>query len=212
MTAGLRDRLAAGELLLGGFLVLNAPLAGEVLGAAGLDWALVDMEHGATSDADLLAHLHATAASGLAGLVRVESGERPRSGRALDLGAEGIMFPRVDSAADAAAAVAHLRYPPDGDRGVATSHRAAGFGLGDTAAAMRELPLAIVQIESPTAVAAAREIAAVPGVDVLFVGPRDLRHALAAAGEPPERFDESLVQVLEAARAAGVATGIFLPS
>ena len=211
MSADLRDRLRAGEVLLGGFMVLDAPLAGEILGMAGLSWALVDLEHGAGSEASVLAHLHGAAAGGIAGLVRVETAERTRAGRALDLGADGIMFPQIHTAEAAADAVAHLRYPPDGDRGVATSHRAGRFGLGERDGGLRE-PLAIVQIESPSAVDAVEEIAAVPGIDVLFVGPRDLRHGLAAAGASEDRFDSALAEVLAAARGAGIAPGIFAPS
>jgi len=102
--------------------------------------------------------------------------------RVLDFGAHGIMFPRIDSAAEAIAAVAAMRYPPAGVRGVAFSNRAGGYGsnfrpyMAGSAALVT-----IVQIESPAAVENADAIAAVDGVDVLFIGPSDLSHAMGHA-------------------------------
>ena len=124
----LRDRLRAGEPTLGTFLNLGSPLAAEACALAGFDWLLIDLEHGAGEEA-LVGQLLAAAAHDVPALVRVESAERIRAGRALDAGAAGVMFPRIDSPEQVQAALAHLRYPPEGDRGVATYNRACGFGL-----------------------------------------------------------------------------------
>ena len=97
----LKQRVAAGEALLGTFLNLGSPLAAEVCGRAGFDWALVDLEHGAGTEAGLIPTLQALSATGTAALVRVEATERPRFARALDAGADGVMVPRVDSAEEA---------------------------------------------------------------------------------------------------------------
>src|SRR3712207_3176722 len=126
MSATLRERLLGGDTLVGTFLNLGSPLAAEACAVAGLDWVLVDLEHGGGHEAALAGQLQAAQGAGAHALVRVESLERPRAGRALDLGAEGIMFPHVDSADEAREAVRRLRYPPAGDRGVATYNRAAG--------------------------------------------------------------------------------------
>jgi 2-dehydro-3-deoxyglucarate aldolase/4-hydroxy-2-oxoheptanedioate aldolase len=132
--------------------------------------------------------------------VRVESTARPRVQRALDAGAHGVMAPRVDSADEARRVVAHMRYPPDGDRGVAHMHRARAWGLGAEAE-----PLCVIQIETRRAVEEAREIAAVDGVDVLFVGPADLGAALGTTDLP-------LDAIVDAARGAGKAAGLMTRS
>jgi 4-hydroxy-2-oxoheptanedioate aldolase len=200
--ARLKERLAAGEILVGTFLNLGSPLAAEICGRAGFDWALVDLEHGAGTEADLIPTLQALAHTGAAAIVRVEANERPRFARALDAGADGVMVPRVDSADEARAAVAAMRYAPRGSRGVAYMNRGAGWA----ADAPEREALCAIQIESAAAVEAAGSIAAVDGVDVLFVGPSDLRQAL---GGP---IDDAVDLVLAAARAAGTAAGILLRS
>lgn len=207
----LRDRMRAGEAVLGTFVNLGTPLAAEACALGGAGWLLIDLEHGGAGEDALLPQLLAAEVHGAVGLVRVETPERVRAGRVLDLGARGVMFPRIDTAEQAAAAIAHLKYPPHGDRGVATYNRACGFGL-DVAALERanDEVIGIVQIESPEAVANAAAIAAIPGVDVVFVGPRDLSHAMGIPGQVdhPE-FQAALEQVLKAADAAGIAAGIL---
>ncbi|MEA2443712.1 MAG: hypothetical protein QOJ12_1004, partial [Thermoleophilales bacterium] len=184
-----RERLAAGETLIGTFLNLGSPVAAEVCGLGGLDWALLDFEHGTVHEADLLSHVLAAEAGGVPLFVRVETAARPRIGRALDIGAAGIMVPRIDTVEQARAAISHMQYGPHGDRGVATYNRACGFGTRvEAIAEARDRTTGIIQIESTAAVAASREIAALEGVDVLFVGPGDLTHALGSFGkvEDPE--------------------------
>lgn len=209
----LRSRLRAGESLFGTFLGLASPVATEVVARAGFDWLIIDLEHGAGTESELLANLHAVGGTPTAALVRPQSGERLRIGRALDLGAHGIMVPRVDTAAEAAEAVSYMRYPPDGVRGLALSTRGAGLGAVGHAdvRAINERVLGVIQIESPSAVEHAAEIAALDGVDVLFVGPTDLSHSLGIPG----RFDapvylEALAAVVAAAEGAGKSAGILL--
>src|SRR6185369_9440189 len=135
-------------------------------------------EHGAGTEAELLAHLTAVETTGAAALVRPQSGERLRIGRALDLGAAGIVVPRLDSAAEVKEAVTFLRYPPAGQRGVALLTRGARLGSvshADVATLNKDI-VGIVQVESPGAVRDADAFAATDGVDVLFVGPADLSH------------------------------------
>lgn len=183
----LKRRLRDGETLVGCFLNLGSALTAEIMGRAGFDFAVIDLEHGSGTEADVLPQLQALEATGSGVIVRVESHERQRAHRVLDLGAEGIMFPRVDSAAEAARAVAGLRYPPEGVRGVAVANRACVFGVThrEYMAATPDTLLGVVQIESEAAVSAVDEIAAVDGVDVVFVGPMDLTQSLGIFG----RFD-----------------------
>lgn len=207
----LRARLGAGETLIGTFLNLGSPVSAEICGSVGFDWVLVDLEHGSGTEADLLAQLQALSSTPASGLVRVESHERSRFGRALDAGAAGVMAPRVDSAEEARRVVSSTRYPPAGTRGVALMNRAAGFG--SRVGALNEaddLVLVVVQIESPTAVADAKAIAAVDGVDVLFVGPSDLSHSLGCFGRfDEERYRDAVAAVASACRDAGKAAGVL---
>ena len=209
----IRARALEGETLLGVFLDLGSPLSAEICGRAGYDWVLIDLEHGAATEASLLAHLHAVGVTPAAALVRPQSGERLRIGRALDLGAEGVMVPRLDTADQVYEAVGYLRYPPAGGRGVALRTRGAGLGSRghDQVGEVNERTLGIIQIESATAVAEVDHIAAIDGVDVLFVGPTDLSHSL---GVPGKFADPSYLAALDTVVAAcvrhGKSAGILL--
>lgn len=211
----LGDRLRAGEIVVGTFLNLGSPIAAEICGKAGFDWALIDLEHGCGSEAGLLHELQALAGTGATAVVRVEGNDRARIGRALDYGAEGIMVPRVHTAEEAADFVASMWYPPQGARGVAQMNRSGGFGQrrpGGFAAANERI-VGIAQIESPEAVANAAAIAAIDGVDALFVGPTDLSHAMGIPGElESDPFQSALSRVLRAAQDAGKACGILAGS
>lgn len=213
MTPTLRRRIHAGDTLFGAWASLGSPGSAELMGRAGLDWVVVDLEHGNTTEAELLAHLTAIELTGCAALVRPPSGERLRIGRALDLGAEGIVVPRLDTAEQVREAVTFLRYPPTGQRGVALLTRGARLGTVNHAgvAALNDDIVGIVQIESPLALEAADEFAATDGVDVLFVGPADLSHSLGIPGQfANPAYQHALRRVVAACRAHGKAAGILL--
>ncbi|HEY3164263.1 MAG TPA: aldolase/citrate lyase family protein [Candidatus Limnocylindrales bacterium] len=208
-----RDRVLAGETLIGLFSDLGAPASAELCAAAGYDWVIVDLEHGAGTEADLLALLHAVEAGGSTPLVRPQSGERIRIGRALDMGARGIMVPRLDSAEQAREAVSFLRYPPDGIRGVATRVRGAGLGAvaHPDVRRLNQRVVGIIQIESVGGLRDADAIAAIDGVDVLFVGPADLSHSLGIPGQfQHTEYAAALGRVVAACRAHGKAAGILV--
>jgi 4-hydroxy-2-oxoheptanedioate aldolase len=209
----LRRRLAGGEVTFGTFLGAAAPVNAEVCAAAGVDWVLLDLEHGAGGEEQARDVIPAAASYSVPTVVRVESTERIRAGRLLDLGAAGVMFPRIDTAEEAAACVRHLRYPPAGDRGVATYNRMCRYGL-DAAALDRsdDDVLGVIQIETRAALDAVEDIATVDGVDVLFVGPRDLSHALDVPGETQAPvYAAALERVLAAAQGNGKAAGLLVP-
>jgi 4-hydroxy-2-oxoheptanedioate aldolase len=208
----LAEAVRGGTPSLGTFVGMATPVSAEVCAASGFDWVLLDLEHGAGGEEQVRDVVPAAGSYGVPTLVRVEAAERIRIGRALDSGAAGIMLPRLDSAAEVHAALAHLRYPPSGDRGVATYNRACRFGL-DTGALDRAgtETLCVVQIESAAAVAAADEIAAIDGVDVLFIGPRDLSHDLGVPGDlTAPAYTDALEAVLAAARRHGKACGMLV--
>ena len=209
----LRARVVAGEGTLGTFVGTASPVTAEVCAAAGFDWLLLDLEHGAGGEEQVRTTVPVAAAYGVPTVVRVESDARIRIGRVLDAGAAGVMLPRLDTADQVRAAVAHLYYPARGDRGVATYNRACRFGL-DPGALDRanDEVLGVVQIESARAVAASAEIAAVEGVDVLFVGPRDLSHDLGVPGQTTAPvFLDALEQVRRVAEQHGKACGLLVP-
>jgi len=208
----LRAKVAAGDVTLGTFVGTASPVTAEVCAGAGFDWLLLDLEHGAGGEEQVRATVPAVAAYGVPMVVRVESEARIRTGRVLDAGAAGVMLPRLETVDEVRAAVAHLHYPPRGDRGVATYNRACRFGLdpGALGRANDEV-LGIVQIESRRSVSNAEEIAAVDGVDVLFVGPRDLSHDLGVPGQiDAPVFVEALDQVRSAAQKHGKACGLLV--
>ena len=179
VSSSLRARVRSGEPTVGTFVNLGSVLATETCALAGFDWFVVDLEHGAGGEDALVGQVLAAGIHQVPVIVRVESAERIRSGRVLDFGAAGVMFPRLDSADEVATAVRHLRYPPEGDRGVATYNRACGFGMRpDALETANDKVVGVVQIESVSALAEVEAIAHIPGVDVLFVGPADLSHAL----------------------------------
>lgn len=184
-------------------------MAAEVCAEAGLDWVLVDLEHGGC-DEDQIGTILATAdAYRAATLVRVEWPGRIRVGRALDAGAVGVMFPRTSNAAEARW---HQLYPPEGHRGVASYNRAARW-TPDTGALDRsnDQAVGIVKIETRGAPNELDALAATSGADVLFVSPQDFSYALGV----PRKFDDPGFQavrdqVVEVCRKHGKVAGILV--
>ena len=193
----------------GTFLNLASPLTAEIIALAGFDWVAVDLEHGAGGELDALHQLQAITHTGTAGLVRIESANGARIAHALDAGADGVIVPQVRSAAEAAEVVSACRY--GGHRGVARFNRAWQWGMrgGPLQDADSRVTCAI-QIERADALADVDAIAATDGVDVLFVGPADLGHALGIDGgaDHPDLLSAGAA-VAEAALRHGKAAGIL---
>jgi 4-hydroxy-2-oxoheptanedioate aldolase len=209
----LRERVLHGENLLGTWLNIGSSLTAEIVGKAGFDWTLIDLEHGCGTEADVLHQVQALESTPAAAVVRVESHARQRVHRMLDLGAHGIMFPRVNTVAEARDAVATMRYPPEGVRGMAIMNRACEFGAThkEYLAAANSTLLTIVQIETAEAVENVEAIAAVEGVDVLFIGPWDLSHSLGITAQFDQPlFQEAIRRTAQAAAAQGKMAGILL--
>ena len=182
----LRDVLAASDRPLAGIWVCSgSPLVAEICAGSGLDWTLIDMEHSPNGLESVLAQLQAVAAYPITPVVRVPINDPVIIKQVLDLGAQNLLVPMVSSAAEAEAAVAAVRYPPRGQRGVGSAlgrsarwNRVADY-LTD---ADRHVSL-FVQIETSAGVEAAAEIAAVDGVDGVFVGPSDLAASMGLLGQ-----------------------------
>jgi 4-hydroxy-2-oxoheptanedioate aldolase len=209
----IRERALRGEWMAGTFLNLGSSVTAEIAGKAGFDWVLIDIEHGIGDRQELLAQLQALEATPSAPVVRIAWNDSVRFKRVLDLGVSGVMVPYVNSAEEATRAAAAMRYPPDGVRGVARLNRACDFGpnFSEYFTRANSHLLTVVQIETKAALENLDEIAAVDGVDVLFVGPLDLSVSLGV----PDQFDhpleqEALTQVVAACRKAGKAAGILV--
>jgi 2-dehydro-3-deoxyglucarate aldolase len=213
----IKRRLVAGEQLFGCWLSLASPLVAEALACAGFDFLVVDGEHSPADTMDTLALLQAIAAGGSQPIVRVADNTTWLAKRALDAGAATVLFPMVGSVEEARRAVAAMRYPQQGNggaRGVVGIVRAARFGLqADYVQTANEAACTIVQIESAAGVEAAERIAAVDGVDALFVGPADLAASLGHLGDSRHvEVQQAIDRVLAAAQRQRRAAGIFAGS
>jgi 4-hydroxy-2-oxoheptanedioate aldolase len=210
---GLRRRVLAGEPTLGLWVMLGSIAAADVMARAGYDWLMVDLEHGMFEESQVLGLLTTIQGSGTAGLVRVVSAERMRVGRILDLGADGVMIPRLESVEEIRETLSWMRYPPAGVRGLAQATRGAGYFTvaHPEIRLLSDSILGVFQVESPAAVDIAEQVAQLDGVDVLFVGPADLSHAMGIPGEfTNPQFVEALDHVAAVARAHGKAPGMLV--
>lgn len=167
--------LAAGTPQIGLWMSLASPTATEVAAGAGFDWLLLDMEHSPNELPDIAHHLRAAEGGTAEPVVRVPWNEPVMVKRLLDIGARSLLFPFVQSAEEAKRAVAATRYPPKGIRGFAGTTRANRYGrVPDYAKRASEEICVLVQCETRKAVADISAIAAVDGIDGIFIGPADL--------------------------------------
>jgi 2-dehydro-3-deoxyglucarate aldolase len=179
------------------------------MGHAGFDWGVVDMEHAPLDMMEVVHLLQALGCTRLAPVVRVPWNDAVTIKRVLDAGATTLLVPFVQNAGEARAAVAATRYPPDGVRGMAAMSRASRFGTEKDFFATANRGMAvIVQLETPASIERLEEIAAVPGVDALFIGPGDLSGTMGHPGQPmhPDVL-ATTEQAVQRARAAGVPIG-----
>lgn len=169
---------------IGTWVMSASPLVAEAIGCVGFEWGVLDMEHAPVDIAELTQMLQAVGNTKMLPVVRVPWNDAVLVKRVLDAGALTVLFPFVESAAEARRAVAATRYPPEGVRGMAGMSRASRFGtVPDYLRDANESMGVVLQLETPRAVAALEEIAAVPGVDALFIGPADLSAAMGHVGQ-----------------------------
>ena len=194
---------------LGGWCHLDSAFAVETMASAGFDWCCLDMQHGEIRVSDLVGLLQAVQVGGSAALVRVPGGDGPLIGAVLDAGADGVIVPQVSTAAQARAAVAACRYSPEGTR---------SWGpLRPKLTAPRPDPASLgaakcfVMVEDRAGVDAIAEIAAVPGLAGVIVGPADL--ALDLWGDPylasDPRVADAVASVRKACAEEGIVAGVF---
>ncbi len=211
--SALRRKLRGGELVLGSWITIGgAPAIAEMLARAGYDWMVIDLEHSSISIAQAVELIRTVDLCGISPLVRLTSNDGNQIKRVLDAGAHGIVVPMVNSAAEAAQAVAATRYGPHGTRGVGLA-RAQGYGtrFAEYLAWQAEGALVIPQIEHRDAVDALEGILQVPGVDGFIVGPYDLSCSLGIPGqfEHPD-YLAAMARILETGRRLGVPAGLHI--
>jgi 2-keto-3-deoxy-L-rhamnonate aldolase RhmA len=209
----LKAALAAGRPHIGVWCSLASALTTEVVAGSGAGWLLIDGEHSPNDLRTIMAQLQVLGGFPCEGVVRLPSDDPNLIKQAMDVGGRSLMIPNVGTAGQASAIVAAMSYAPNGIRGFSVAHRANAFGrTAGYHAKAREQQLLAVQIESETGVANAAEIAAVDGVDVLFVGPGDLSAKMGAMGNPGAgHVQEAISSVRKAAAATGKASGILAP-
>lgn len=203
--------LREGRPLFGAWLMSGAPATAEALGCAGMDFLVVDMEHVPVDTPQMVEILRAVAATPAPAVVRLPWNDMVMVKRALDGGAQTVMLPFVQNADEARRAVAYTRYPPDGVRGVAGLHRANRYMTVPDylARAAAELCVA-VQIETQSALANLPAIAAVPGIDTIFIGPADLAASMGMLGDVGHAaVQDKLRQGAQMCRQAGKPCGII---
>lgn len=204
-----RERLCAGERLIGCWCSLASPITTEVLGLAGFDWLLLDGEHSPNDVLTFIPQLMALKDSGSAPVVRPPWNDAIEIKRLMDAGFYNFLIPMVETPEAARAAVAATRYPPQGIRGVSTSQRGNRYGtIPDYLQKANDQACVLVQIESRKGLGAAAEIAAVEGVDGVFIGPADLAAALGHLGNPAHPdVQQAIAEIAKAVRGAGKALG-----
>jgi len=205
-----RQTIKEGRPLLGTIQTLNAPEVTEIIAAAGFDWLFVDVEH-STLDIAQAQRLLQAAGNLLPCVVRSPNHEEMWIKKILDIGAAGILFPRVNSAAEAERIVQYCKYSPLGSRSVGVA-RAHGYGATfcEYVEKANQDIAVIVQIEDIAAVNNIESIVAVPGIDALFIGPYDLSASMGMPGRvtAPE-VKAQIEKVLHVGKAANQAVGIF---
>jgi 4-hydroxy-2-oxoheptanedioate aldolase len=209
----LKEKLSAGEAVHGCWLNSGSAINAEIVGNAGFDWVVIDLEHGIGTENNLVNQLQALSGSTTIKIVRVEALVRQRVSRVLEFGADGILFPQIQNFQEAQQAISFMRYPPDGVRGMANMIRATDFGQSfeEYYAGFKDNVLGVVQIETLESLNHLDEIANIDGVDVLFVGPADMSLALGVFRQfDHPRYVETLEKVRDAAAKAGKATGTLL--
>jgi len=207
-----KQALAAGRTQIGLWLGLADPYPAEICAGAGFDWLLIDAEHGPNDVRTVLAQLQAVAPYPVHAAVRPVDGDPARIKQLLDAGAQTLLVPMVESAEQAAALVAAMHYPPRGVRGVGTAlARAARWGrIADYVQGAGAQLCLLVQIESRRGLENLEAIAAVDGVDGVFIGPADLAASLGHPGDSAHAEVRAAIESgIDRIRAAGRAAGLL---
>ncbi|MEY2926726.1 MAG: hypothetical protein RL367_1203 [Pseudomonadota bacterium] len=205
--------LRNGRQQIGLWSTLSTAFGAEVVAGAGFDWLCLDTEHSPGDVLTVMAQLQAMSGYAVSPVVRPASNDPVLIKRFLDVGAQTLLIPYVQSAEEAHAAVAAVRYPPEGIRGVSALTRATQFGRIDGYAqgAASEIAL-LIQVETQSGLDAIETIAAVDGVDGIFIGPADLGASLGHNGNPGHpvvvgAVEDAIKRIVATGKPAGILTG-----
>jgi 4-hydroxy-2-oxoheptanedioate aldolase len=205
-----RRRLKAGETQIGLWITAPGGYMAEVVAPAGFDWLCFDTEHSPNDPIGVIAQMQAAAAWPVSALCRPAWNDTVLIKRFLDAGAQTLVLPYIQTAEEAEAAVRAMRYPPRGVRGVSLQTRANRFGrVPDYLDRAEEELCLLVQIETPEALSRIEDIAAVDGVDGLFIGPSDLGTAMGERGLTDAvraAVEEAIPRITATGKAAGILT------
>jgi len=206
--------LARGELQIGLWSSLCSPIVAEIIGHSGFDWILVDTEHSPNEPPAVLAQLQAMQAGTATPIVRPAWNDPVLLKRLLDIGTQAVLVPFVQNAEEAAKAVAACRYPPAGIRGITVSGRGSRYGRVPDYLKRADAEICVlVQVETGEALAQLEAIAAVDGVDGVFIGPADLSASLGHIGNPGHPEVQAAIKgAVERLAAIGKPAGILTPS
>jgi len=207
----LRERLLDGETVVGTFQLLDSPMAAEMAGVAGLDFTVLDQEHGPLTAETCVSMCAAAERAGAAPIIRVRNNSESEIQRALDIGAAGVEIPQIETVDDAETAVDHARFAPLGSRGLSPYVRAGGYtGSDDYTDRQNTKRAVIVHIEGERGVENVADIAEIDGIDVLFLGPYDISQSIGIPGQiHDERVEALMSEVCERAKAAGTVVGTY---
>lgn len=190
-------RLSAGALLYGGWVTIADVLAVTAMASAGLDYVVIDLQHGGATERDLPALTSAIKLAGATPVGRVRHAHPADIGRALDLGCAGVIVPNVESAEQARAVAGACHYPP------------AGYRSGGGVLAGKDQPFCIIMVESGAAIAELEVTLEIAGVDGIYVGPRDLSYSLGCALDPRDAvLRPALERIWAACAQAGKPVGV----
>ncbi len=207
-----KERFAQGQLAIGAFVTIADPAVVEMIGLAGYDAAYIDMEHTAFDMRLIQDMVRACDVVGICSLVRVPENNPKTILRVLEMGAQAVQVPHISGPEDALAAVKAVRYGPLGERGVGGPTRAARYGTVPTpehmATSNAEILLSVM-VEDLGAVRRIEEIASVPGIDMIAIGPNDLTQALGATGPTDPRLKETVESIGASLRKVGKARFSF---
>jgi 4-hydroxy-2-oxoheptanedioate aldolase len=207
-----KHALAQGRQQIGLWCTLSHHLAVELVAGAGFDWLVLDTEHSPNDLESLVPQLQAVAAYPATPVVRVPWNDMVTIKRVLDIGAQSVLLPYVQNADEARAAVAATRYPPGGVRGMGGTTRATRFGrIPNYARRAQDELCVLVQVETGEALAHLEAIAAVDGIDGIFIGPADLHASMGYTGETANpavvpKMLEALTRIRKAGKAPGILT------
>ncbi|WP_242652910.1 HpcH/HpaI aldolase family protein [Intrasporangium flavum] len=207
-------RVRSRQPILGYWVIIDSPVSTERLARVGYDYVCFDAQHGLLDYKGILSGMQAIDAGGESvGMVRVGANDPFLIGQALDAGAAGIIVPLVNTAEDAARAVTYAKYGPEGIRSYGPMR--SQLRIGPNPADSNEATVVLAMIETPQGLENVEEIAAIPGIDGLYIGPSDLRLAVggATSTDPAvdDVFEAAVERILRAADAAGIAAGFHTP-